>query len=101
MRQNATAKRNSATQHHELGNGRALSSVSFKEKDMSNKIKPWQQRKPKHHGKNEQRGKRVVPLRADGDRRIVPMTVDNSRVSPLTVDDDDSWTEPDYWNEEP
>lgn len=67
---------------------------------MSNKIKPWQQRKPKHHGKDERRNKRVVPLRAGGDKRIVPLTVDNSRVSPLMVDDDDSWTEPD-WNEEP
>lgn len=63
---------------------------------MSNKIKPWQQRKPKHHGDKR---KRVVPLRAGGDKRIVPLTVDNSRVSPLTVDDDDSWTESNYWEE--
>lgn len=63
---------------------------------MSDKIKPWQQRKPRHHGQNEKRGKRVVPLRAGGGKRIVPLTVDNSRVSPLRVDDDETWTEPDY-----
>ncbi len=60
---------------------------------MSDKIKPWQQRTPKHHGRG---GTRVVPLRAGGDKRIVPLTVDNKQISPLRVDDDETWTEPDY-----
>lgn len=65
---------------------------------MSDKVKPWHQRKPKRH---ENRGKRVSPLRTGGDKRISPLRVDDSKVSPLTVDDDDSWTEPSYWDEDP
>jgi hypothetical protein len=54
---------------------------------MGNKIKPWQNRKPKNRGQDDHRRKRVVPLRAGGDRRIVPLTVDDSRVIPMTAGD--------------
>lgn len=60
---------------------------------MSNRVKPWQKRKPKHHGEQQRNRKRVIPLRTD-DRRIVPLTVDDSRVSPLRAGDDfeeDGW----------
>lgn len=53
---------------------------------MGNKIKPWQKRKPKFRGQDEHR-RRVIPLRAGGDKRISPLRVDDSRVIPMTVDD--------------
>jgi len=56
---------------------------------MGNKIKPWHQRKPKHHGKNEKRGKRIVPLRAGGDKRIVPLRPGNESYSQEYWDDSD------------
>ena len=37
---------------------------------MSDKIKHRQNRLPKHHGRE---GKKIVPLRAGGDKRIVPL----------------------------
>ena len=56
---------------------------------MGNKVKPWQSRKPKNRsGQDEHRRRRVVPLRVGGDRRIVPLTVDDRRVIPLTAGDD-------------
>ncbi len=62
---------------------------------MGDKIKPWQKRKPKFRGQDDRR-KRIVPMRAGGNRRISPLRVDDSRVVPLTVDDydmDDSFEE--------
>lgn len=59
---------------------------------MSDKVKHWHRRKPKQNDKR----KRVVPLRAGGDRRIVPLTVDDSRVIPMTVDEHDH---PGEWDE--
>jgi hypothetical protein len=49
---------------------------------MGDKIKPWHAKKPK------QFGKKVSPLRAGNDKRIVPLRVDSSHVSPLRVNDD-------------
>lgn len=60
---------------------------------MSDKIKPWHRRKPRHQD-HDNRRKRVVPLRTGGDRRISPLRVDDSRVIPMTVDDyldDETW----------
>lgn len=54
---------------------------------MGNKIKPWQKRKPKFRGQEDQHRRRVVPLRAGGDKRISPLRIDDSRVVPMTVDD--------------
>jgi hypothetical protein len=62
---------------------------------MSDKVKPWHRRKPKFREQDERR-KRVVPLRTGDDRRISPLRVDDSRVIPMTVDDydmDDSFEE--------
>lgn len=60
---------------------------------MSNKIKPWQKRKP-HHGDNR---KKVIPLRAGGNERLVPLRVDDSKVVPLRAGED---IEDDWWNDE-
>ena len=53
---------------------------------MGNKIKPWQKRKPKFRERDNTH-KRIVPLRAGGDKRISPLRIDDSRVIPMTVDD--------------
>ena len=50
---------------------------------MSDKIKHRQQRLPKH-------GKKVVPLRAGGDKRIVPLRV---------RDEDDDRFDPRHWDQ--
>lgn len=60
---------------------------------MGDKIKPWQRRKPKFRSEQDDRRKRIVPLRAGGDKRISPLRVDDSRVVPLTVDDYDMDTD--------
>ena len=39
---------------------------------MSDKVKPWRQRKPKH---GEQRGKKIVPLRPGSNDRISPLRI--------------------------
>lgn len=66
---------------------------------MGDKIKPWQNRKPKNRGqRDDHRRKRVVPLRVGGNRRIVPLTVDDSRVIPMMAGDDFK-DEP--WEDEP
>jgi hypothetical protein len=51
---------------------------------MSDKIKPWQGRKPRHHGQGQ---KRIVPLRAGNDKRISPLRVKDERIVPMMVDD--------------
>jgi hypothetical protein len=47
---------------------------------MSDKIKPRQNRFPKHRG-----DKRIVPLRAGGDKRIVPLRTREDYIEEIPV----------------
>lgn len=60
---------------------------------MSNKIKPWQKRKPRHPDNR----KKVIPLRAGGDERLVPLRAGDNRVIPLRAGDS---VEDDWWDDE-
>lgn len=55
---------------------------------MSDKIKPWQQRKPKHHGQNEKRGKRNVPR---GNERPFQSRLPDDRDVPVRNDWNERW----------
>lgn len=45
---------------------------------MSDKVKPWHNRKPKH-GNKDQKRKRVVPLRP-GNERVSPLQIDEEKL---------------------
>ena len=58
---------------------------------MSDKVKPWHQRKPKQ---GEQRGKKIIPLRPGG----------NDHISPLRTHEDaeeEDYGQWDPWDQEP
>lgn len=59
---------------------------------MSNKVKPWHQRKPKHQdnikdSRPNGKRKKVAPLRTGSDERL----------SPLRVDDNDNDWDDEHW----
>jgi hypothetical protein len=56
---------------------------------MSEKVKPWQQRKPKHHGRNEQQiGKSP---RNSGGKRNSPSRLPDDRENPIRNDWNERW----------
>lgn len=56
---------------------------------MSDKVKPWQQRKPRHHGANQ--GKNGRPNRPDGNKRNLPPRMTDDRDIPIRNDWNERW----------
>lgn len=61
---------------------------------MSDKVKPWHQRKPKH---GDDKRKRVNSFRAGDFQRIPSISTGDSNSIAIIPEDDDDWNDAEYW----